>query len=131
MLVLVPDSGNDGFRDPANGNTVNCTHSQSDRFFSLKYSANRNRTANNVEEEGLFMAERSAQLTRQDGTLVFAIGLGNDINQASLLKMANDPRSPSYNPAEPEGAAAFAPTAAQLDDVFRQIAAMILLRLTR
>lgn len=131
MLVLVPDSGNDGFRNPANGSTVDCTHSASDRFFSIKYNANRNRTANNVQEEGLFMAERSAQLVRQNGILVFAIGLGTDINQASLRKMANDPASADFQPDEPEGLAVFAPTPAELDDVFRQIAAKILLRLTR
>jgi hypothetical protein len=62
---------------------------------------------------------------------VFSIGLGNNINQNSLRKMANDPASASYNPAEPEGMAVFAPTAADLEDVFRQIAARILLRLTR
>lgn len=130
-LVLVPDSGNDGFRNPANGADVTCTRSESDSFFSLITNGNRNRTANNVEAEGLFMAERSAQFARQDGTLVFAIGLGNDINQASLRKMANDPSSASFNPAQPEGLAVFAPNSAQLDDMFRQIAAKILLRLTQ
>ena len=131
MLVLVPESDNDGFRNPSNGSTVNCTHSNSDSFFSLKYGASRSRTTSRVTEEGLFMAERSAQLTRQDRTLVFAIGLGNDINQASLRKMANDPASPSFDPTQPEGMAVFAPTTAELDDVFRQIAAKILLRLTQ
>jgi hypothetical protein len=130
-LVLVPGNGTDDFRNPSNGSEVTCSASRTRTFFSQKYQANRNRNANNVEEEGLFMAERSAQLTRQDGTTVFAIGLGHDINRNSLLRMANDPSSPGYNPDQPVGVAAFAPTAADLDDVFRQIAAKILLRLTR
>jgi Flp pilus assembly protein TadG len=129
-LVLVPGNDSDDFRDPGNGGTVDCDAAQASTFFSEKYQQNRTRNSANVTEEGLFRAERSAQLARQDGTLVFAIGLGNDINRNSLRKMANDPASPSFNAAEPEGIAAFAPTAADLDDVFRQIAAKILLRLT-
>ncbi|MDP9142414.1 MAG: VWA domain-containing protein [Pseudomonadota bacterium] len=130
-LVLVPDSSNDGFHNPASGATVTCTHTQSDRFNSLRTGTNITRSTGNVENEGLFMAERSARLTRQDGTLVFAIGLGNDINKASLRRIANDPSSSTFNPNEPVGVAAFAPTAGELTDVFRLIASKILLRLTQ
>jgi Flp pilus assembly protein TadG len=130
-LVLVPGNDDDDFRNPANGSTVTCSASRTRNFLSLKTGGWRTRNTSNVTDEGLFMAERSAQLARLAGFAVFSIGLGNNINQNSLRKMANDPASASYNPAEPEGMAVFAPTAADLEDVFRQIAARILLRLTR
>lgn len=130
-LILVPGSDRDDFRDPFDGSAVRCDHNRTSNFFSNKYNQQRRRNRDNVSEEGLFMAEQSAELARQNGSLVFAIGLGNNINRNSLRIMANDPASPSYNPAEPEGVAAFAPSASDLDDVFRQIAAKILLRLTQ
>lgn len=130
-LVLVPGADRDDFRDPANGSTVTCNANRTRDFYSQKYGGNRTRNTANVTEEGLYNAERSAALARANNTLVFAIGLGSDINQSSLRKMANDRSSPSFDPAQPEGMAVFAPTAAELDDVFRQIAAKILLRLTR
>ncbi len=130
-LILVPDSSNNGFRNPLTGATVNCTHTQSTRFDSLRTGNNIARTNANVENEGLYMTERSARLTRQDGTVVFSIGLGNDINKPSLRRIANDPSSTTFNPNEPVGLAAFAPTASELTDVFRQIASRILLRLTQ
>ncbi len=130
-LILVPGSSDDDFRDPDDGSTVSCSRNRTRNFFSSKYQSLRTRNSNNVEEEGLFRAENSALMARQDGIFVFSIGLGNNINQTSLRNMANDPGSPSYNPAQPEGVAAFAPNAGQLDAVFRQIAAKILLRLTR
>ncbi|HVT35183.1 MAG TPA: VWA domain-containing protein [Nevskiaceae bacterium] len=129
-LVLVPGNGTSDFNDPATGNSVTCSSSTTKTFFSQKYNANRTRNTNNVTEEGSWMAEHSAQLLRGDGTLVFSIGLGTDIDKASLHRIANDASSTTYNPNQPIGVAAFAPTANDLDDVFRQIAAKILLRLT-
>lgn len=130
-LVLVPGSDDNDFRDPGDGSTVSCSGSRTRDFFSVKYQTTRRRNSSNVSEEGLFMAESSAALARQDGSFVFSIGLGNNINQTSLRIMANDPSSPGYDPGQPEGVAAFAPTAGDLDSVFRQIAAKILLRLTQ
>lgn len=130
-LILVPGSGERDFVDPSDGSSVECDDTRTRYFFSNKYQQLRRRNSSNVSEEGVFMAEYSAGLARSDKSLVFAIGLGNNINKNSLRIMANDPSSPSYNPAEPEGVAAFAPNAADLDDVFRQIAAKILLRLTQ
>jgi Flp pilus assembly protein TadG len=130
-LLIYAQSGNsDAFRDPNTGAQVAC-NSNYVKLFHAYEGGTRSRTTFNVTAEGLFMAERSAALTRGDGTLIFAIGLGNDIDKVSLQKMANDPASPTYDPKQPAGVAVFAPTAADLDDVFRQIAARILLRLTR
>lgn len=130
-LVVVPGSATNDFNDPVTGASVTCDSNTTKTFYSVKYSGNRTRNDANVTEEGEFMAERSAQLARQDGTLVFAIGLGNDINKDSMRTMANDPTSTTFDPNQPVGLAAFAPNSAGLEDVFRQIAAKILLRLTQ
>ena len=133
-LIVVPpnnDDDDDDFRDPTDGDDVSCNQQRTRNFYSNKHQSQRRRNVTNVSEEGLFMAEQAAALARQDGSFVFSIGLGNDLDRTSLRKMANDPASPSFNPAEPEGVAAFAPTAAELDGVFRRIAAKILLRLTQ
>ena len=45
--------------------------------------------------------------------------------------MANDPAASTFNPNQPVGEAVFAPSAADLQQVFLQIAAKILLRLTK
>jgi Flp pilus assembly protein TadG len=129
-LVLVPGSGDRDFRDPADGDTVRCSRDPN-TFYSQQYSSNRTRNSNNVTAEGKYRAEQSAAIARTSGILVFAIGLGNDIDRTSLRKMANDPASGSFNPDQPAGVAVFAPTAADLDTAFRQIAAKILLRLTQ
>lgn len=130
-LIVVPDSSSSGFRDPANGNTVTCNYALS-TFYSMQYASNRSRSpTSNIETEGTYRAELSAQQIRQDGTLVFAIGLGTDIDKTSLKKIANDRSSASFNPNQPEGLAVFAPTASDLDLVFKQIASRILLRLTQ
>ncbi len=129
-LVLVPGSGEYDFRDPANGMTVRCKRDPS-TFYSQEYSTSRTRSSNNVTSEGKFRAEQSATQARSAGILVFAIGLGNSIDRDSLRRMANDPASASFNPDQPAGVAVFAPTAADLDTAFRQIAAKILLRLTQ
>lgn len=130
-LVLVPGDDDDDFRDPEDGDRVSCDERRTRNFFSEKYQAERRRNSSNVSEEGEFMAELRAGEARANGIFVYSIGLGNNLNRASLERMANIPGNPSYDPTEPEGFAAFAPTAAELDDVFRQIAARILLRLTR
>lgn len=132
-LVLVPGSATDDFRDPSTGATVTCTANTTQTFFAQHRVPPGNMTRNsaNVEDEGLYRAEQSAALVRGDKTLVFAIGLGNDINRSSLLCMANDPACAHFNAAQPIGAAVFAPTSAQLQDAFRQIAAKILLRLVQ
>ena len=130
-LVLIPGSNTDDFRSPNTGITTTCDSSSTKTFSSVEYSGIRTRNDVNVTEEGIYLAEHSALLARQDGTLVFAIGLGNDIDKETMRRMANDPASTTFDPTQPVGLAAFAPTSAGLEDVFRQIAAKILLRLTQ
>ncbi|SEQ67291.1 Flp pilus assembly protein TadG [Solimonas aquatica] len=129
-LILVPGSSSSDFRDPATGASVSCPYALS-TFYSYKYAANKTRNSTYITEEGGYQAENSAKLIRQDGTLVYAIGLGTDIDKTSLKKIANDRSSSTFNAAQPEGLAVFAPTASDLDLVFKQIASRILLRLTQ
>jgi Flp pilus assembly protein TadG len=74
--------------------------------------------------------QTSNALRATNGTTVYAIGLGNDINKNFLYQVANDPQSSTYNPALPVGEADFAPEASQLNAVFELLARKILLRLT-
>jgi Flp pilus assembly protein TadG len=77
---------------------------------------------------------RSIQTTvqmQQGNTVVFAIGLGDNINSQFLLRIANDPASAFYDPSLPTGQAVFAPTGGDLQRVFQAIASQIVLRLTR
>jgi hypothetical protein len=69
--------------------------------------------------------------TATNPVTIYSIGLGNTINEAYLQDIANDPSAPTYNSAQPQGEAVFAPTATQLDAVFQTIASKVLLRLSQ
>jgi Flp pilus assembly protein TadG len=84
-----------------------------------------------VTDEAEYRSLQVAKDMRAVGTTVFSIGLGANINQDFLREVANDPTGPNYNPNLPQGRAVFAPTAAQLAQVFDTIANEILLRLTQ
>ena len=79
----------------------------------------------------------NAMLSEAAGITIYSIGLGSDIDQAFLQQIANDPSSPTYNPALPQGLAVFTPSCPgptctqQLNEVFQVIASKILLRLTQ
>ena len=87
----------------------------------------------NVSNEAMYRAVKVADAMRaeQVPTVVYAIGMGDKINQTFLHQVANDSSSPTFNPNQPEGEAVFAPTAADLEGVFQTIASQILLRLTQ
>lgn len=64
-----------------------------------------------------------------DNVTIFSIGLGNAAIPASpvfLQRVSNDPASPIFNPAKPEGRYVPAPTAADLNNAFSAIASEIL-----
>ncbi len=69
--------------------------------------------------------------TATNPVTIYSIGLGNTINEAYLQDIANDPSAPTYNSAQPQGEAVFAPSATQLDAVFQTIASKVLLRLSQ
>ena len=84
-----------------------------------------------------------ARLAQQQGIIVFSIGLGDGsgpqecgfppLNKGFLYQVANDPNpaNPAYVSSLPSGEAVFAPNASDLANVFNQIAAKILLRITQ
>ena len=140
------DSGNDvGFFDPTNGNQ-NCTYTGSGTpscctgvtgFTSAINGKLESFTRANVTNDSVYDAIQLANAMRAEGMYVYAVGLGNDVDQSFLQQIANDPASSSYNPNQPQGLAVFAPSCpssqctAQLQQVFQTIAAKILLRLTQ
>jgi len=71
-----------------------------------------------------------AALARQQGSVIYTIGLGNGLDAAFLREIANDPASPAFDPDEPVGEFAQAPTAAELGAVFERLARKIALRLS-
>jgi hypothetical protein len=87
-------------------------------------------TINNIADEADYRAVQYANTMRAAGITVYAIGLGDKINQTYLQELANDPASSTYNANEPSGLAEFAPTASDLDTAFQTVASKILLRLT-
>ncbi len=87
----------------------------------------------NMEAAGL----AQANLLRQDGVLVYSIGLGNPAqtnpslipDQTYLRKIANEGGVVSAN--QPQGKMYFAPSAAQLEAVFREVANDLVVRLAK
>ena len=85
----------------------------------------------NFTAEGGLRALATANTIRSTNTMIFCIGLGSGLDQSFLQQVANDPAASTFNPNQPVGEAVFAPSAADLQQVFLQIAAKILLRLTK
>ena len=100
-------------------------------FPSQQTGTNQSITQANVANEAEYRAVQVALSMQNQGIYVYAIGLGDLVNQQFLQEVANDPSSPTFNANLPEGEAIFAPTAAQLQGVFQVIASKILLRLSQ
>ncbi len=133
------DSGSTvGFFDPANGNQL-CTTSGGtpsccsgvNTFLSSIDGTNKSFIRANVTPEAEFRAVQVANDMRANGIIVYAVGLGNNINQNFLRQIANDPSVAGYSPTFYDGEALFAPTAAQLGQVFEVLANKIILRITQ
>jgi Flp pilus assembly protein TadG len=88
--------------------------------------------AANITLEATYRTEQLATRMRDtDKITIYSIGLGTLINKPYLLTIANDPGSPNPDSIGPQGEAAFAPDASQLDTVFQVIASKILLRISQ
>ncbi len=79
------------------------------------------------------LANNTATHIRSDATLIpviYAIGLGGTsaepVDHDLLLRIANDPTSPSYVSSQPTGLYVYAPTSAQLNEAFARVASEIL-----
>jgi Flp pilus assembly protein TadG len=78
-------------------------------------------------------ADNQATTIRNDANLapvIYSIGLGGDsaepIDATFMERVANDPRSPIYNSAQPAGQYFYSPTATDLGGIFQQVASEIL-----
>jgi Flp pilus assembly protein TadG len=95
------------------------------------FGMNENAVRTRARTDALAMA----QTARQDGFVIYSIGLGNPNNPNPILvpdmdflrQIANE--SGVVSGSQPQGKAYFAPTGAQLDGVFQEVADQILVRL--
>ena len=115
------------------GNTPNyCPASAT--FASSKYGgALKTINHDNVSEEAEYRAVQVANAMRQNGIIVYSIGLGNSnsINEDFLRQIANDPHSTTYDPSLPVGSYVPASTADQLSAAFQRVAEELLLQVVR
>lgn len=116
------------FLSPSNGNPVSCNA----RSFPAQMPGNSPLIdPTDISTDAMYRAVKLADTMRAQGTTIYAIGLGDKVNETYLQELANDPASPEYDPNQPSGMAAFAPSASDLDTVFQTVASRILLRLTQ
>lgn len=82
----------------------------------------------NSDAVSLNAADDAALKIRNDGTVIYAIGLGSNggVDDTFLRRVANDPTSAQYNANQPTGKYYYAPTAGQLGAAFQSIASEIL-----
>jgi Flp pilus assembly protein TadG len=71
-----------------------------------------------------------ANLMRSSNIVVYAIGMGNDVNTTFLEQVANDPATPGYVPTANDGIFVYASDSTQMVAAFQRVAEQILLRLT-
>jgi len=116
------------FMNPNTGNSQSCGATQ---FPSQLAGGPQSLTEANISNDAMYRSVQIANNMREQGIVIYSIGLGDKISQAFLQQIANDPASSTFNPNEPIGQAVFAPTASDLDAVFQSIASEILLRLSQ
>jgi Flp pilus assembly protein TadG len=91
----------------------------------------------NVPNDAMYRAVTWANAMRAQGVIVYAVGLGDKINQSYMQQMANDPSSPTYNSSSPQGLAVFAvdcpgaSCSSELNQAFQTVATDILLKITK
>ena len=134
--------------DPGNGNQITPPHNSSSftgpipsngapydmpvtKFRSVN-GTNTNINGANMTAEGSMRALSTANTIRNTtNTYVFCIGLGSNLDPDFLASAANDPTASTFNPNQPVGDYIIANTASDLQMAFLEIAAKILLRLTK
>jgi Flp pilus assembly protein TadG len=85
----------------------------------------------NLSNDAMYRANQAAISMRAQGIVVYSIGLGDKISEPFLQQIANDPASTTFDNTQPIGEAVFAPSAADLEGVFQDIANKILLRISQ
>ncbi len=135
-----PTNGTDWGGVDTNGNpphtpTPDCTGVTT--FTSQFNGQQKSFTRSNVTTEAKARALATANTMLAEGTYVYSIGLGTNVDQTFLKQIANDPGSPTFNASLPQGAAFFASNCpsssctAEMQQLFQTIASRILLRLTQ
>ena len=71
------------------------------------------------------LALNVAEQARQDGFIIYTIGLGADVNPVFMEAIANDPDSTFHNPAQPTGEYIFSADADGLIEAFLRVAANV------
>jgi Flp pilus assembly protein TadG len=112
---------------PSSGN--DCLASTT--FPSSKYGGTKTIGYTNVCEEAEYRAVQVANEMRQNGIIVYSIGLGSDVNESFLMQIANDPQSTTYDALLPVGAYVPAPDASQLSAAFQRVAEDLLIQVVR
>jgi Flp pilus assembly protein TadG len=97
---------------------------------------------NDISTDAMYRAMKWANAMRAQGVIVYAVGLGDKIEQSFLQQMANDPNGTSfegfsYNANAPQGLAVFAvdcpgpSCTSELNQAFQTVATDILLKITQ
>ncbi len=109
-------------------------------FPSLKYNTTEPYTRDLITQDAEYRMLQLATLMRSESpipTVIYSVGLGSDINQSFLKQLANTSDSSTYDFTQTTGKAYFVTTCpsstcdSDLQNVFNDIAADILLRLTK
>lgn len=121
------------FMDPVTGKNTSCGATT---FYSESAGGSMPLTPvltglTNISNDATYRANLVASSMRADNIVVYSIGLGDKISEAFLQQVANDPASATFDGTQPIGEAVFAPTAAELQGVFQEIANKILLRISQ
>jgi len=123
------------FMNPSTGSTTTCPNATT--FPAQDGGGNAlspvSTAQQNIANDATYRTEQLANNMRNstNNITIYAIGLGDKINQAYLQDVANDPAAATYDSTQPAGQAVFAPSAAQLNSVFQTIASKVLLRLSQ
>jgi Flp pilus assembly protein TadG len=123
------------FMDPSTGNTTSCANATT--FPALDGGGNAlspvSTAQTDIAADATYRTEQLANNMRNstNNITIYSIGLGDKINQTYLQDLANDPAAPTYNSAQPQGQAVFAPDSSELNAVFQTIASKVLLRLSQ
>jgi hypothetical protein len=112
-----------GLFSPSNGGGVACNATT---FNSAVSGPNTTLNGTNVRADAAFRTVQVANDMRAAGMHVYSIGLGTGVNMTFLQQVANDPNSPTFNPAQPIGEAVVATSLADLSTAFEEIASKIL-----
>jgi Flp pilus assembly protein TadG len=136
VWFMDPKTGNTDCQITSGGNPGCCT---AKTFPSQQFGKQEPFTTTFITDDAQYRMLQIANTLRaaNPSVVVYAVGLGNEINQAFLKQLANTTDSSTYNSSQPTGKAVFATycpgssCTADLQQAFQTVATDILLRLTQ